>query len=188
MLSREQMAKQLMVVLAILAALSSACSRKLSCTAKGETEADIVALALFAESYVSDTRHLPFLDAMTNVDLEVNSESFLRALSTSNELGRIYIVGRRTPFCDPWGHSYRFCLDYDGNRRIQVGGTSVRGLIAIWSDGPNGINEWGKGDDICSWNPIWDVGRYRELVVGALVLLVLAPFIWSRRRRPQIYL
>ncbi|RME76461.1 MAG: prepilin-type N-terminal cleavage/methylation domain-containing protein [Planctomycetota bacterium] len=57
---------------------------------------------------------------------------------------------------DPWGHPYHY-VEWDShprNRRQLAGGQfRARGnqKFAIWSDGPNGINEWGEGDDVTSW-------------------------------------
>ncbi len=58
---------------------------------------------------------------------------------------------------DPWGHAYHY-VEFDsratgdkmlgGNQLKAKGGQSY----AIWSDGQNGENEWGKGDDVNSWS------------------------------------
>lgn len=50
---------------------------------------------------------------------------------------------------DPWKHPYHFILRREGS--IVVGGVAVPGHIAIWSNGRNGVNEYGKGDDRVSW-------------------------------------
>jgi hypothetical protein len=41
-------------------------------------------------------------------------------------------------------------IDVDGDGTVTVGpdGRVLHTPLAIWSDGPNGINEYGDGDDI----------------------------------------
>lgn len=52
-------------------------------------------------------------------------------------------------FLDPWGHPYHIILNRGG--KVMVGGKTITNEIAIWSDGPNGKNEFGQGDDIHNW-------------------------------------
>lgn len=52
---------------------------------------------------------------------------------------------------DPWGHAYHIILDTDSDNRVRIGSTDISTSAAIWSDGPNGTNESGQGDDIASW-------------------------------------
>jgi hypothetical protein len=55
-------------------------------------------------------------------------------------------------FVDPWRHPYRIVFDLDGDGKVViVGGTVISAPVAMWSDGPNGINEGGKGDDRLGW-------------------------------------
>ena len=56
-------------------------------------------------------------------------------------------------FLDPWGRPYYFFFDTRDNVVKTYNGktTSIFGNFYMWSNGPNGINEWGEGDDICSW-------------------------------------
>jgi prepilin-type N-terminal cleavage/methylation domain-containing protein len=58
---------------------------------------------------------------------------------------------------DPWGRAYHY-VEFDSRARIdrETAGGQIKAKggqsYAIWSDGPNGENEWGKGDDINSWS------------------------------------
>jgi prepilin-type N-terminal cleavage/methylation domain-containing protein len=60
-------------------------------------------------------------------------------------------------FLDPWGHPYHY-VEWDSHpraqRQLEGGQFQARGnqKFAIWSDGPNGINDWGEEDDINSWD------------------------------------
>jgi prepilin-type N-terminal cleavage/methylation domain-containing protein len=64
-------------------------------------------------------------------------------------------------FLDPWGHCYKYMMDFndDGEVRVQYTGASgagdrtevVKGYgVVVWSRGPNGMDE-SDGDDITSW-------------------------------------
>ncbi len=73
---------------------------------------------------------------------------------------------------DPWGRSYRVALglgengitNIESSDSCSLGGVqtlrtvserivnvSVNSPFAIWSTGPDGINDCGYGDDVCSW-------------------------------------
>lgn len=54
-------------------------------------------------------------------------------------------------FMDPWGKEYNIVIDLNGDGRVAVGDQHVKGRIAVWADGPNGVDELGGGDDIASW-------------------------------------
>jgi prepilin-type N-terminal cleavage/methylation domain-containing protein len=57
---------------------------------------------------------------------------------------------------DPWGRPYHY-VEWDSypmsERKLSSGQLKAQGATpyAIWSDGPNRKNEWGKGDDVTSW-------------------------------------
>lgn len=51
---------------------------------------------------------------------------------------------------DPWGHPYHIAVSAKTNRTL-IGNTVISSAVAIWSDGPNQLNERGQGDDLCSW-------------------------------------
>jgi hypothetical protein len=52
---------------------------------------------------------------------------------------------------DPWGRSYHIAFGVGATNHLKIGNEGASATIAIWSDGPNGINEYGKGDDVRSW-------------------------------------
>jgi len=51
---------------------------------------------------------------------------------------------------DPWGNPYHIALIVAGDKKVRLGGTGRSSGLAIWSNGPNGIDEQGSGDDIAS--------------------------------------
>lgn len=84
------------------------------------------------------------------------------------------VPGPCTGLHDPWGNSYYIALDRDLDRETEIEhqddqtfafyppmtvrttstrsvSVRVRSHLAVWSAGPNGLNECGYGDDICSW-------------------------------------
>jgi len=63
---------------------------------------------------------------------------------------------------DAWGRTLNVSVDQAdaiGSKNAVAGGTSTNYSIAIWSSGANGINEFGRGDDIVA--PL-EVNRMRE--------------------------
>lgn len=52
---------------------------------------------------------------------------------------------------DPWGKPVDIVADWNGDGRVSVGKKVLRKPVAVWSDGPDGKNESGSGDDITSW-------------------------------------
>jgi hypothetical protein len=52
---------------------------------------------------------------------------------------------------DPWGNPVHIVADWSGDGRVSVGTKILDEKIAVWSDGPDGKNESGSGDDITSW-------------------------------------
>jgi len=62
---------------------------------------------------------------------------------------------RRQMAEDPWGHPYRLALDSDNDGLVRVGDRFLRRRVAVWSDGPNEVNEFGEGDDLHVRNWEW---------------------------------
>lgn len=59
-------------------------------------------------------------------------------------------------FVDPWENPYKIMVDYDGDGEITVkvsgGQTNLSLPVAIWSRGPNPIEDGGgRKDDITNW-------------------------------------
>ena len=52
---------------------------------------------------------------------------------------------------DGWGKLYHFYFDHDGDGFVHPGGATLKRTFVIWSDGPNGRDEAGNGDDLRNW-------------------------------------
>lgn len=52
---------------------------------------------------------------------------------------------------DPWGHRFIVLLDYDFDKEIALGTETLHGDVFVYSCGPNGDDDYGDGDDVCSW-------------------------------------
>ncbi len=52
---------------------------------------------------------------------------------------------------DGWGRLYHFYFDHDGDGLVHPGGMAVKRSFVIWSDGSDGRDESGNGDDLRNW-------------------------------------
>ena len=52
---------------------------------------------------------------------------------------------------DPWGNLYHIVVADRNVSNIVISGIHTREQVAVWSNGKNRQNEYGKGDDIISW-------------------------------------
>jgi hypothetical protein len=52
---------------------------------------------------------------------------------------------------DHWKNPWHLAADGDGDGEITIGARVIRKRVAVWSNGPNGRDEKGEGDDVCSW-------------------------------------
>jgi hypothetical protein len=65
------------------------------------------------------------------------------------ELGTNSVVNGN--IVDDWGNPYHIAFDSNHVGTIKIGNATIKATVAVWSDGPNRINENGTGDDIRSW-------------------------------------
>ena len=83
---------------------------------------------------------------------EADDVEVYKALVATNYLGQVSIAGAFADvMLDAWGHRYHVRFDDAGSGKITLNGTLINDSVAIWSDGPNGTNEFGGGDDVASW-------------------------------------
>ena len=83
-------------------------------------------------------------------DDTVDYEALCKELSERHDSQSAYLT-RPCPLRDLWGNLYQIQLDRDGDGSVRINGKLLSSPIAIWSYGPNGVNEYGEGDDIASW-------------------------------------
>jgi hypothetical protein len=65
------------------------------------------------------------------------------------ELGTNSVVNGN--IVDDWGNPYHIAFDSNHVGTIKICNATIKATVAVWSDGPNRINENGTGDDIRSW-------------------------------------
>jgi hypothetical protein len=52
---------------------------------------------------------------------------------------------------DAWGRPLHVVFAPRGSGSVRVGDNVIPGRVAVWSNGANGRNEYGEGDDIAGW-------------------------------------
>lgn len=54
---------------------------------------------------------------------------------------------------DPWENPYQVIMDYDFNDKIEIAAlaTNLNRGVAVWSLGPDRVDDKGENDDITSW-------------------------------------
>ena len=54
-------------------------------------------------------------------------------------------------FVDGWHRPFHVVADWNMNGELLIGKGSITNTVVAWSNGKNGVNEFGEGDDIASW-------------------------------------
>lgn len=122
--------------------------------ARGKTRAQISAVMLACTQYQSSYGTLPAADGPVR-----NYNQLYAILSGSNTRGIVFIGGLtydkagRRRYTDAWNNDLIVILSSSGTIQAGTGGIceTVKSNIAIWSKGPNRIDNHGAGDDITSW-------------------------------------
>jgi hypothetical protein len=53
---------------------------------------------------------------------------------------------------DRWNRPLHIAVDLDDNGNVAIGTGEVESMsVLVWSEGPDGKNDYGEGDDIRSW-------------------------------------
>lgn len=97
----------------------------------------------------TNSDHLYFADHQQLMDSLMGE----RPSSNDNPRGIVFpdIRFASDKILDPWQHSYNVKADWDGDGKLRIGSTNIATPVAVWSNGPNGENEFGLGDDVTSW-------------------------------------
>ena len=103
--------------------------------------------------YKMDHGTLPFTGSHDSPEQDVDYlTEFLKGPSGSGLGVYTYIHPGDSLPLDPWGRPYHVFFDTDDDGRTEIKPmTFVPEPVAIWSDGFNKLNEFGEGDDVCSW-------------------------------------
>jgi hypothetical protein len=85
---------------------------------------------------------------------ELDAASVLAAFQSREDAGA-FIPAERIKdgrLVDRWKRPLHIAADLDGNGHVAIGTGEVEDMrVLVWSDGPNGKNDYGEGDDIRSW-------------------------------------
>ncbi|MEQ1860047.1 MAG: DUF4190 domain-containing protein [Chthoniobacteraceae bacterium] len=88
---------------------------------------------------------------------EVDAGALVKILAGANPRGTVYFQAGQNGIqvngipIDTWAQPLRIAIDLDGDGQVLVGSQKVRGIIAVWSCGPNKTSESGTGDDVPAW-------------------------------------
>ena len=91
---------------------------------------------------------------------DIAVQKTLRGVDTENNPRKIVFLElspksiEKDRLVDVWGHPLHFWFDGNGDSTITVGEEEVHAPVAIWSNGPNGIDDHGGGDDVTSWKEL----------------------------------
>jgi type II secretory pathway pseudopilin PulG len=133
---------------------------------QAETQNMIRQLNVAIRSYEVEYGHLPMppinkdtvvenaivLDALTGVDEQLNPKKIPFFIPSGRLNGHI--------LTDSWGNRFNFAFDGDGDGAVLLSGkagNAVPESVAVWSDGINGKDDNGNGDDIASWKPLPEI-------------------------------
>lgn len=118
---------------------------------------DVSALTSAIRKYKADTGHFPKVPTLSSGELDNGSLiAILTGTSTNppqtiaylNVAPSLLLNGN---FVDPWKHPYHVIINDDGSGELRIQNKVISTDVAVWSDGRNGVNEFGDGDDVRGW-------------------------------------
>jgi hypothetical protein len=122
---------------------------------KGAVLAQHTRLVQALSDYKADTGQYPAATAQAGE--QVDTRSLVGLLAGNNPKGKKYYEASGSGIqingmpSDPWGETLLIAIDLDGDGKVKLGDTEVPGICAVWSSGPNELDEQGGGDDVTSW-------------------------------------
>ena len=130
---------------------------------KSPSAALVSAVSSAITAYLTDYARYP-LQTSTNDHTYIDDQAALVSVifgldSASNENPRrlVYLdvlqinLGRDGSLRDAWGNTLNIRADWSMDGLVRVGTNVLARPVAVWSNGKNGKNEFGSGDDITSW-------------------------------------
>ena len=117
-------------------------------------------MCIALNSYLDDYRQWPAtLTGRTSYTTDETTINILSGRNTNaNPRGFQYLglPPEQTELRDPYGNLYNVKLDEDYDQRITLGSEPHKARAIVWSNGEDGINNFGRGDDITSWQNLWE--------------------------------
>ena len=151
-----------LVAIAINLALCCSCSRRSDTEGKPKVEIELRFLWSALKKYKNEYGELPVVAPETQEQDNGRVVGVLMASTPEDLVARLN--PKRIPFLhvpdsrlrggafvDPWNHPYNISFDVKASGKVTVGSQILSTNLAIWSSGPNGVNEYGTGDDLSSW-------------------------------------
>lgn len=147
------------IVFGAAAAMTSMPFMKTAMSA-GMTPVNAMQIAQGVTAYQTQYGHLPLITAPMTEDTRVDSKTLLDVLKgrdpVANPQNTIFFqtlpgLSNDDPAIDGWGQPFNVALDATGDGTVKLGELNVPGAVAVWSSGPNKLDENGKGDDLPSW-------------------------------------
>ena len=126
----------------------------------GITPVNAMQIAQGVTAYQTQYGHLPLITAPMTEDTRVDSKTLLDVLKgrdpVANPQNTIFFqtlpgLSNHDPALDGWGQPFNVALDATGDGAVKLGNLNVPGAVAVWSSGPNKLDESGAGDDLPSW-------------------------------------
>jgi hypothetical protein len=140
-------------------------SRDLIIDSIPQTAIQMINFKYALQMYEVDYDKLPDLPALPNGEREnaavisiLNARTNDLVAARYNPQHKAYMelpdkrLSTKGEFLDPWQHPYHFAWDNNAvDSKSSSNNARASDSIRIWSDGPNGRNENGAGDDRRSW-------------------------------------
>lgn len=126
---------------------------------RAKAQVVVVGLTTAMKAFYAEYGHWP-LQSSKNEDKEYRPDykQCLAAVGGQNPREIVFYeypqhdFDKQGRYLDSWKHPFNVLADWNGDGDITVGTNRVQAGVVVWSNGPNGINEFGEGDDIVSWN------------------------------------
>ena len=119
-----------------------------------KTKVQIMELVLAVKQYQFTYGALPTADGLVQ-----DRNRLYAILEGKNPRKAVFISELKTDkdgrrhYTDQWGNDFIVVLSSSGTIQAGTGGIcqTINDNVAVWSKGPNRIDDHGAGDDICSW-------------------------------------
>ena len=124
----------------------------------------------YSTSFIKIFRCLNYMDILSGglalYDIDNNKLPWTKPNSEKQNIKKIMVLltdtnqstfkyfdkeTRKNYIFDLWDNEYNVYFDTNNNSIIKIGNLTISNSFAIWSNGENKSNEFGKGDDVVNW-------------------------------------